>query len=136
METNEGEVYFALDGYDFNPDEVTEFLGVKPTSVVRKGERIPDRFPKFSSWKFSTGKEIDDYIDVFLMALSITETLSPKTDLILEAIDKFRVKPRLEVVLWFSADENVPTPAIGFEVSSVQFLGKIGAFIDIDTYKH
>jgi len=33
-------------------------------------------------------------------------------------------------------NEEHSTPAIGFEVDTVKFLGEIGAFIDIDTYKH
>ena len=40
------------------------------------------------------------------------------------------------MVLWFSMNEEHSTPAIGFEVETVNFLGEIGAFVDIDTYKH
>jgi len=38
--------------------------------------------------------------------------------------------------LWFSINEEHSTPAIGFEVEAVKFLGEIGAFVDVDTYKH
>ena len=38
--TNEGRVYFALDGDDFEPDQLTEFLGMTPTSIMRKGSKI------------------------------------------------------------------------------------------------
>ncbi|WP_220745276.1 DUF4279 domain-containing protein, partial [Shewanella colwelliana] len=54
MATNEGRVYFALDGDDFDPDVLTKFLGIEPTSIIRKGEKIPDRLPKSSSWELST----------------------------------------------------------------------------------
>ncbi len=50
--------------------------------------------------------------------------------------NRFNLSPRLEVVLWFSVNEEHSTPAIGFEVDTIKFLGEIGAFIDIDTYKH
>ncbi|MCG9747611.1 DUF4279 domain-containing protein [Shewanella sp. Isolate8] len=70
------------------------------------------------------------------MATEIVNILKPRKELIIQAIEKFKVKPRLEVVLWFSINEEHSTPAIGFETETVSFLGEIGAFIDIDTYKH
>ncbi|WP_220746822.1 DUF4279 domain-containing protein, partial [Shewanella colwelliana] len=77
-----------------------------------------------------------NYIDVFSMADSIIDQLESKKELILEAINRFNLCPRLEVVLWFSVDEEHSTPAIGFEPKTIKFLGDIGAFIDVDTYKH
>ncbi len=136
LETNEGRVYFALDGDDFDPDELTEFLGIEPTSIKRKGETIPGRIPKMNSWTISTENIDADQIDVFEMAEEIINRLKSKKDLIIEAKERFNVSPRLEVVLWFSMNEDISTPAIGFEVDTIKFLGEIGAFIDIDTYKH
>ncbi|TAA48297.1 DUF4279 domain-containing protein [Corallincola spongiicola] len=134
--TNEGRVYFALDGDDFDPDEITRFLGIEPTSVKRKGSKIPGRVPRMSSWQLSTQNIVDDYIDVFEMATEIVDKLRTKKELILQAKERFNVSARLEVVLWFSMKEDNSTPAIGFEIETVEFLGSIGAFVDIDTYKH
>ncbi|TDR20587.1 DUF4279 domain-containing protein [Marinicella litoralis] len=136
METNEGRVYFALDGDDFDPDSLTEFLGVEPTSIMRKGTRIPEKSPAKSSWEFSTENIVNNFIDVFAMAESITEQLEPKKTRIIEAIDKFNLVARLEVVLWISMNEEHSTPAIGFEPNTIKFLSEVGAFIDVDTYKH
>jgi len=131
MDTNEGEVYFALDADDFDLDEVTKYLGIQPTSTMKKGNPIP----KNTSWVYSSGKVIQDYIDVYDIASNIITTLEPKTDLIINAINKFNLKPRLEIVLWFTCNEDISTPAIGFDEKTIQFLGKVGAFVDIDTYK-
>ncbi|MXR69835.1 DUF4279 domain-containing protein [Shewanella sp. JBTF-M18] len=136
MDTNQGRVYFALDGDNFDPDEVTKFIGIEPTSIMRKGSKAGGKLPKKSSWTVSTENVVNEYIDVFDMATEIINVLKPKKDLIIQAIAKFKVKPRLEVVLWFSVNEEHSTPAIGFETETVSFLGEIGAFIDIDTYKH
>ena len=136
METNEGRVYFALDGDDFDPDELTNFLGIKPTSVIRKGSKIPGKIPKFTSWKLSTENVVNEYIDIFEMSTEIVSRLKPVKNLILEAKDRFKVSPRLEVVLWVSTNEEHSTPAIGFEVDTVKYLGEVGAFVDIDTYTH
>lgn len=136
METTEGRVYFALDGEDFNPDEVTDFLGLEPTNIRRKGSSVPGKLPKMNSWELSTEQVIDEYIDVFEMSTQIVNVLKPKLDLIIEAKDRFKAKPRFQVVLTFSMNEERFTPAIGFEVETIEFLGAIGAVVDIDTYRN
>ncbi len=136
LETNEGRVYFALDGDDFDPDDVTKMLGITPTSIMRKGERIPNKVPVKSSWALSTDHIVNECIDVLQMAEKIIDQLQPKKQKILEAINIYGLSPKLEVVLWFSINEEHSTPAIGFEVNTIKFLSEVGAFIDIDTYKH
>ena len=136
MATNEGRVYFALDGDDFEPEELTKFLGIEPTKIRVKGSNIPGKVPAINTWEFSTENVINNYIDVFDMSTSIIEKLKAKKELILEAIEKFKLEPRLEVVLFFSLDEEHSTPAIGFESETIKFLADLGACIDIDTYKH
>ena len=131
MDTNEGEVYFALDADDFDLDEVTKFLGIQPTSTMKKGNPIP----KNTSWVYSSGKVMQDYIDVYGMASNLISTLEPKTETIIKAINRFKLKPRLEVVLWFTCKEDVSTPAIGFDEKTIKFLGEVGAYVDVDTYK-
>lgn len=77
-----------------------------------------------------------EYIDVYEMSAEIVSQLIPLQDLIIEAIEKFNLSPRLQVVLWFSANSEQPTPAIGFEKEIVAFLGRVGVLVDIDTYTH
>ncbi len=103
MDTNEGEVYFALNGDNFDPEEMTKFLGIQPTSISIKG--IP--IPKQSSSKISSGKIINECIDVYGMASSLIDILEPKEELLIEAIKHFNVKPHLEVVLWFTVNEDI-----------------------------
>lgn len=135
MTTNEGRDYFALDGDDFDPQELTKFLGVEPTTTKLKGSIIPGRIPKTNIWELSTDNVVNDYIDVYEMSTELINKLLPIKNLLIEAIDRFNVLPRFEVVLWFSRNEEHSTPAIGFDADTIKFLGEIGAFIDIDTYK-
>ncbi len=136
MEANKGRVYFALDGDDFDPDDVTAFLGIEPTSVKCKGSRIPGKVPVNNSWELSTDQIVDEYIDIYKMSTEIVSQLIPKQELISEAIRRFNLSTRFQVVLWFSSDSEQSTPAIGFEKEIVEFLGRVGAFVDIDTYRH
>ncbi len=134
MNKNEGQVYFAFDGKDFNPHEITNFLGIQPTKIRLKGELPSGKLPKYSSWILSTENIIDEYIDIFDMATALVKILKPKINMINDVRKKFNVTTRLEVVLSFSIDEGTSTPAIGFESETIDFLGKVGANIDIDTY--
>jgi hypothetical protein len=130
------EYILSLDGDNFDPDDLTEYLGIEPTSTKRKGERIQNLLPKTSSWQLSTDNIVNNVIDVFEMSSSIVKKLLPKKELIIKAKAHFGVSPRLEVVLFISTNELHSTPAIGFDADVVAFLGEIGAYIDIDTYKH
>jgi len=132
---NSGYVYFSLDGDDFDPDEVTRLLGIEPTSVGRKGSKIPGKIPKFNSWRLSTKNVVDECLDIYDLAKEIADQLEPKTAEIVGAIEQFGLSSRLQVVLEFSVNEEHSTPAIGFYKETVKFIADVGAFIDIDTYK-
>jgi len=130
--TNEGEVYFALKGDNFDPDEVTRRTGLVPTVVKFKADPIP----KCSSWVLSSGKVKDDLLDIYEMAAKVVKPLANIVAQIKSVKEQYDLRAVLQVVLWISADENVPTPAIGFDEDVTAFLGTIGASIDIDTYRN
>ncbi len=129
---NEGEVYFKLIGDDFDPDEITRLVGLQPTRTNRKGKLRA----KFDAWCYSSGKVIDEVIDIYEMSSRLIEILEPKTSVILEAIERFRLSAELQIILWITMDDSKSTPAIGFESETIAFLNSVGASIDIDTYRN
>ena len=134
MRKNEGKVYFAFQGDNFNPNEITKLLGINPTKVRLKNELPSGKLPKFSSWIFSSENIVDEVIDIYEMTTSLVKTLESKVDIINEIRQKLNVTTHLEVILSFSTNEEISTPAIGFDTATIDFLAKVGAFIDIDTY--
>lgn len=130
--TNEGRVYFMLWGDDFDPDEVTRYIGFEPTTIMRKGNPKPKR----SSWQFSTDKIEDELIDVYEMSAALVSKLKPHTDKISSIKKQLGLDAVLEVVLRITADDNKLTPAIGFGTDVISFLNNVGASIDIDTYRN
>jgi len=84
---------------------------------------------------YSTGKLQDDVIDVYDMASSLVATLEPHADRIVEAKRAYGLEAVLEVVLRITLDETKSTPAIGFDSRVISFLNRVGASIDIDTYR-
>jgi len=134
--TNEGRVYFSLDGDVYDLEEVTSIIGLQPTETKVKGSRVPETYPAMTTWQVSSEKVISESVDIYEMTASIIRLLEPRKTAILEVINLFKLQPRLQVVLWFSVDEMLSTPILGFDSATLKFLAEVGACIDIDTYKH
>lgn len=130
--TNEGEVYFALYGNNFAPDEVTRLIGLEATSIIH--EAIP-RY-KQTVWRFSSGKFEGDFLDVYELSKDLVARLLPYTEQIAAVRRQLDLKAVLQVVLWITIDDSKPTPATGFEPGFISFLNQVGASIDIDTYRN
>ena len=131
--TNEAEVYFALYGIDFEPEEATRRIGIEPTSIKRKGE---PKTRKHSFWQVSSGRVIGDIIDIYEISFDLVRLLEPHAAKIARVKQDLKLEAILEVVLWITTDESKPTPAIGFDLEVVSFLNAVGARIDIDTYRN
>jgi hypothetical protein len=135
--TSAGEVYLSLFGDNFEPDNVSQHIGLVATASQKKGARNPDiPLPRVSSWAFSTGKIEDDVISVYEMSEHLVEKLAPYALKIAEAREIFNLTCVLQVVLWIDQDDTKSMPAIGFERSVIDFLKVIGGTIDIDTYRN
>ena len=133
---NEGIVYFSLRG-DFSPPEVTAQIGIEPTESWSAHERDPARkIPSCSGWTYSTERIIADVVDVYEMSNRLIRALKPYQGKIKSSVTEFDLQATLQVVLHISTDESMSTPAIGFDIEVIDFLSKVGATIDIDTYKN
>lgn len=82
----------------------------------------------------STERIVAEYIDVYELADEIIARLEPHAAKLGDAIADLELYAVLEVVLYFSTDDDVSTPAIGFSNRVLRFLASINASIDIDTY--
>ena len=79
MKTNEAYVYFAFYGEDFDPDALTQFLGIEPTDAWKKGTRLPEHgLPKADQWRFSSEKMVDEFIDIYDLSSQLIAQLKPK----------------------------------------------------------
>ena len=135
--TNEVEVYFALKGDDFDPDDFTRRSGLTPTQVKRKGE--PGEYVesyRYSSWIVSTGRIANDVLLVDELADKLVERIKPGARYIASAVTDEDLSAVLEIVLWVSMDQSVSTPALGFSKRTITFLHDVGAFIDVDIYRN
>ena len=135
MAPNKGRAFFALSGYHFNPDDVTRFLGIEPTSVNAAGMNGTLDKPVISSWEFSTetitseNQEVDIYK---LIDDEILKKIEPAKDKIIEICKSQNLSPRISVELILSVDKDETCPDVGFGSRITKFCADIGAFINID----
>ena len=125
-----------MGGYSFRAEEITEILGIEPTSVINGNTRMGDERPAISSWELSTDKVLDDEIDLFKMTNDLIKKIEPIKDKLLIAIENYNLVPKVVVKLTLSSDEDMQIPEIGFGSRAIKFLASIGAYIEVETDKH
>ena len=135
MAFNKARAHFALMGYHFNPDNITNMLGLEPTATNDAGSRGSLEKPVISSWEFSTEtitSEIQE-VDVYkLIDDEILKKIEPVKDKIIELCKNQNLSPRISVELTLSIDKDENAPDVGFGARVIKFCSEIGAFINVD----
>lgn len=115
---------------DFPVEVVTEMLGVKPTRILRMGERINDvRTRSFTSWQYES--ETLETLDVDDVLLPILNVFQEKTGSINRIKKELNLNVKVALVITM-IDGFTPGLVIYPEFS--KFASAINAFIDIDMY--
>ncbi len=135
MAINEATVTFAMGGYSFDTDEVSQILEIEPTAVMNGNTRLGDDLPAVSSWEYSSEKVIDDDIDIYYMTRMLIKEIEPAKDNIIIAAERYNLVPKIIVKLVISADKDEAVPDIGISTRNLRFLSEIGAFVDINIKK-
>ena len=135
MSINEATITFALGGYSFDTDDVSQTLGIEPTAVMNGNTRVGDDLPAVSSWEYSSEKVIDDDIDIYYMTRMLIKEIEPAKDNIIIAAERYNLVPKIVVRLVISSDKDEPVPDIGVSTRNLRFLSEIGAFVDINIKK-
>ena len=135
MASNKGRAFFGLSGYHFDPNLVTQHLGLEPTSVNNAGMSGSLDKPVISSWEFSTETITSDMqeLDIYkLIDDEILKKIEPAKDKIIEICKSHNLSPRIGVVLTLSIDKDETSPDVGFGARVIKFCSEVGAFINVD----
>ncbi|WP_405379193.1 DUF4279 domain-containing protein [Nonlabens sp. Asnod3-A02] len=128
-------VYFSLIGDDFDTNELTERLGIKPTESRNKGDKGNyNSSLRFSCWKISTEKG-KEYYNVYKLIEEIVEILYSKIDIIIMLKDEYQLDSVLQIVLDIDINPNQSTPALGYDLKTIDFLHQTKTTIDVDIYR-
>lgn len=128
-------VYFALTGDKLEPHVITKELGIEPTESWKKGD-IGKYNPslKYSCWKLSTDKG-KEYIDIDKLVGEIVDKLKDKIQIINELKDKYQLDSVLEIVIDIDTNPDQPTPALGHDLHTIDFLYQTRTKTDVDIYR-
>ncbi len=123
-------VYFALSGYNFDPDIVTRALEIEPTATDATGMHASIEKPAISSWELSTETFTDD-LDIYEITNELIKKIEPAKENILKIIESHNLSPRVCAVVTLSSDKDETNPDLAFGARTIRFLSEIGAFIDV-----
>ncbi|WP_053405820.1 DUF4279 domain-containing protein [Persicobacter sp. CCB-QB2] len=128
-------VYFSLVGDNFSPDKVSSELAIEPTESWQTGDK--GKYKKelaFSCWKLSTEKG-KEYLDVDKLVNEIVYQLKDKIDIINGLKQKYRLDSVLQIVLDIDMNPDQPTPYLGHDLETIDFLFKTKTKTDVDIYR-
>lgn len=135
MEKSDTYVYFALNGNDFDPQVLTDKLGIIPTSAWKKGDKGKYKPSlSFSHWELSTEKG-KEYIMVDRLVDEIVQRLYDKIDSINELKNQYALDSVLEIVLYIDTNDEKTTPALGHDLKTIEFLYLTQTRTDVDIYR-
>lgn len=135
MEVGNSYVYFALSGEDFDPEEISDRIGIKPTESWRKGDKGKYKpCLEFSCWKLAT-KKGKEYFEINKLVNEIVTILFDKIDLINEIKNEFHLDSVFEIVMDIDINPDESTPSLGHNLKTLEFLFRTGTRTDVDIYR-
>ncbi|MBS7527627.1 DUF4279 domain-containing protein [Fusibacter paucivorans] len=120
----------ANENGDFDPDYITERLGIKPFKFWKKGDFRKNRTQyMFSSWD-AERSEINR-LDVEAQCMDTIKNLKGKIEILKEIKEKFDVNYVIVVVPYIYGEEQ---PIIYFNKEIIEFCYITGTTINMDMY--
>lgn len=127
-------VYFALKGDDFNPQDITNRLGLEPTASWRKGDEGKyNPSLKYACWEISTNREKYTF-DINLLIHEIIAKLKDKMDVIRDLKREYDLCSVLEIVMYVDVNPDELTPILGHDFDTIEFLYHTKTTTDVDIY--
>lgn len=123
-------VILRIMGQGFDPDSLSEELGIEAKETWRKGQESKNGVTRtYDCWQYETG-----YKKVYLVCDVLKEILSifgERQEKIRALVEQWELDVSLDVVIWMYEHQ---TPGLGFDQEIIDFLHTIFAEIDIDMY--
>jgi hypothetical protein len=135
MKESNSYAYFAFKGDNFDPNEVTNLLGIEPTDSWRQGEsgKYIQR-QKYSSWQLTS--TFDELLNMDKLVNEVVSQLSDKVELINKLKDQYCLDTVLEVVMYIDINEEESTPFLGHNIEVINFLHGTGTITDVDILRY
>ena len=124
--------YFRMAGY-FDPDVISERLGLRPTDICRIGDLREDGEPhEIAQWEYGMCEEYD--VDVRNQMRKTISGLLDKVDELNQIRNDFDAVFFLEVVPYIYFKDKDTTPILSPPMDVIDFCHETRTEIDIDYY--
>lgn len=132
---NKISVYLTISDFDFEPEEITAFLGIIPSKTHKKGEPIipkgnPNYQYKHNHWSLKSLS--NDSIELAKHIESIFEQVKEKWQILVDIGNQYYIE--IECAIYIYDDSEQPIPIIHLDKEITQKLAELNAEIDIDLY--
>jgi hypothetical protein len=137
MSKCDSHVYFTFIGDNFDPAEITTQLGIEPTEAWKKGDkrRSGTTNHTFSRWLWASERGAEPiFIDKLVNEVVIK--LQDKVEIINTLKQRLDLESVLEIVLYVDTNDRHPTPALGHDLQTIEFLYRTQTTTDIDIYRY
>ena len=123
---------FGIDGDSFDPDLITNRLGIVPTHILVKGKpssSVKGRLNRFDKWFFDTG-----YLESLAIETQLAQLYDVFKDKVIE-LNILKSQFNLNYVISFIIKiRNEETPAVIFPTWFIEFLHNIQAEVSFAMY--
>lgn len=122
--------YFQLVGMEFDPDDITAKVGIKPTEIWRIGDLITSRGTrrhKQNGWSVYSQVENSIHLEDYIK--SVLEQLQPGWQSLVELCKRYDAE--ISCVIYYRSGS---VPAIHFDKYLVEMAHQLNAEIDVDFY--
>lgn len=128
--------YFALKGDNFDPQVVTDRIGIAATESWRRGDNgLYKPTLEYSCWKLCTDKEKDS-LDIYTLIDEIVGKLFDRVEVIKDIKRQFGLASLLEVVMYIDTNEEQSAPSLGYDQKAIDFLYRTQTTTDVDIYRY
>ena len=115
---------------DFNIDEITHALQVRPTTYWEKGDKVNEKLNhSYTLWSYSSSAV--ETLDIKDAQVELEKIFIPKREILYKLKKLYNLQYTIEIIITIVRNE---LPAIYFENDFLEFITCIGGDIDIDMY--
>ena len=120
----------TLTGASFDPEQVTDALGIEPTKTWRIGEPIQNTLlkRKHNGWSVATPRQ--ESLDLGKQLRDLLRELEPKFSSIAALRERFGFDVEVSCAIYINGE----TPSMHLDRETLSMVERLGAEIDFDLY--
>lgn len=127
---NEIKTYFTLYGDDFDPEDISKELNLTPKYTWHKGDRRENSILLYDDFGWSINTEEENIIEIEPQINEIIEIIEPKTDTIIQLMEKYGLSAELSCSVFHDHEDE--RPVLYIKKDLMKKISRLNCDLDID----